>query len=681
MRVVFTLAVVMGLLVGGAIAGARVLTGGDGGSAPASSLPEATPTPDPGSPLATAETFASAFASGDVETIFGLLDSASLRIYTLPDLESVYSNFYDETTYQDLTAEILQHNETGAALQVTLSTAYFGDIEYSIQVPFTAEGDRYAISWSPAQVHPELRAGLRMSSTIERPARGAILDRDGQPLAHTINVRYVGLNRSLIADRAAVTATLEAFGFPRVDIDAAFDSPLGLSQRVDVGSVEDARAEEANRMVEDTLGLVIYFESRRVHPLGPASAHAVGYTRELTAEELQQRRGEGLRPGDRAGATGLEATMDSILAGRTGGLLTVVNGAGAVAFTVVDRPFVQGQDVQTTLVSSVLAATQERLGARLGAAVVMDPRDNSILALNSSPSFDPNAFERGDTAAINAIFATEGDPLNNRATGGLYSAGSTFKLVTGAAGLMSGQYSPSSVLDCSAVWYGVDPPRRNWEGARGALTIAQGLMRSCNPVFYEIGLTLYQTDNYLSEVARLFGFGKATGTVGINDEAGLVPDAIWKRDNRGEAWFPGDDVNLSIGQGDLLITPLQLVNSYSAFITNTLRTPVILAGQEAVELGAIGLSPEQHAHLHSGLTLVTGPSGTANYAFSNAGYSNFAGKSGTAEDSNEQQHVLFVAYAPATAPAAVAAVVLDDGESGSIEAGPMARDMVLAALQ
>ena len=681
MRGAFLVAVVVGLLFGGTVAGARLITGGNGDSAPANSVPDATPTPDPGSPLATAETFASAFASGDVEAIFGLLDAASLRIYTLPDMESVYSNFYTETTFQELTAEVLQHSETGAAFQVTLSTAYFGDIEYSIQVPFTAEGDRYAISWSPAVVHPELRAGLRMSSTIERPTRGAILDRDGQPLAHTINIRYVGLNRSLIADRAAVTATLEAFGFPRGDIDAAFDSPLGLSQRVDVGSVDDARAEEANRMVEDTLGLVIYFESRRVHPLGPAGAHAVGYTRELTAEELAARRGEGLRPGDRTGATGLEATMDSILAGRAGGLLSVVNGAGTVAFTVVDRPFMQGQDVQATLVSSVLVATQERLGARLGAAVVMDPRDNSILALNSSPSFDPNAFERGDTAAINAIFATPGDPLNNRATGGLYSAGSTFKLVTGAAGLMSGEYGPNSVLDCSALWYGVDPPRRNWEGARGPLTIAQGLMRSCNPVFYEIGLTLYETDNYLSEVARLFGFGEPTGTVGIVDEAGLVPDAVWKRDARGEAWFPGDDVNLSIGQGDLLITPLQLVNSYSAFITNTLRTPIILAGQEAIERGPIGLAPEQHAHLTNGLTLVTGPSGTANYAFANAGYSNFAGKSGTAEDSNEQQHVLFVAYAPVSAPAAVAAVVLDDGESGSIEAGPMARDMVLAALQ
>ena len=680
MRGAFLAAVVVGLLFGGTVAGARLMSGDNGSPAPAST-PAETPTPDPGSPLATAESFASAFASRDTEAIFGMLDASSLRIYTLPDLQSVYSNFYDETTFRSLTAEVTQHSETGAAFLVTLSTAYFGDIEYSIQVPFTADSDRYAITWSPAAVHPELRAGLRMTSTIERPSRGSILDRDGAPLAQTINIRYIGLNRAIIPDRAAVTARLEAFGFPRADIDAAFDSPLGLSQRVDVGTVEDARAEEANRMVVETTGLVIYFVSQRQHPLGPAAAHAVGYTRELTADELRARSGQGYRTGDRVGATGLEATMDSILAGRAGGVLNVVNGAGAVSATIVERPFVQGQDVQTTLRSSVLVATQQRLGERLGAAIVMDPRDNSILALNSSPSFDPNAFERGDSAAISAIFAKPGDPLNNRATAGLYSAGSTFKLVTGAAGLLSGQYSPSSVLDCGALWYGVDPPRRNWEGARGPLTIAQGLMRSCNPVFYEIGLTLYQTDNFLSEVARSFGFGEPTGTVGINDEAGLVPDAAWKRANRGDAWFPGDEVNLSIGQGDLLITPLQLVNSYSAFITNTLRTPIILAGQEAVERGPLGLSPAIHEHLTNGLKLVTGPSGTANYAFSNAGYTYFAGKSGTAEDTNEQQHVLFVAYAPADAPAAVAAVVLEDGESGSIEAGPMARDMVLAALQ
>jgi penicillin-binding protein 2 len=204
-------------------------------------------------------------------------------------------------------------------------------------------------------------------------------------------------------------------------------------------------------------------------------------------------------------------------------------------------------------------------------------------------------------------------------------------------------------------------------------------MRSCNPVFYEIGLQLYNTqDDALSKWARLYGFGAPTGMLGLYEEGGLVPDSKWKESERGEPWYPGDEVNLAIGQGDLLITPLQLANAYVTFANRELRAPVILAGVAPEARGALPLTDDQWNHLLYGLQLVTGPGGTANTTF--AGYSGFAGKSGTAEDAGEQQHVLFVAMAPALAPAAVAAVVLDDGESGSREAGPIARDAVLAAL-
>ncbi|MEX1103582.1 MAG: penicillin-binding transpeptidase domain-containing protein, partial [Dehalococcoidia bacterium] len=155
----------------------------------------------------------------------------------------------------------------------------------------------------------------------------------------------------------------------------------------------------------------------------------------------------------------------------------------------------------------------------------------------------------------------------------------------------------------------------------------------------------------------------------------------WKRANRDEAWFPGDEVNLAIGQGDLLITPLQLANAYSTFLAGVLRNPVIIAGKEATPRGELPLTEAQSAHLRRGLELVTSASGTASAAFANAGYNGFGGKSGTAEDAGEQQHVLFVAYGPAAAPRGVVAVVLDDGQSGSIEAGPMARDILIAALE
>jgi penicillin-binding protein 2 len=440
---------------------------------------------------------------------------------------------------------------------------------------------------------------------------------------------------------------------------------------------------EANELVLTTQGLLLWFEPVRSHPLGPAAAHVVGYTRELTADELDQRAGMGYEIGDRTGATGLEAGMDATLAGRPGGTLRIVDTAHTIAIDVAAREFVPAADVHTTLDATVLQRSYELLAGRPGASVVIAPGTNEVLALNSSPSFDPNAFEQNDRAGIQAIVDAPGNVLTNRATHGLYSAGSTFKLVTGAAGLLSGFYTSADRINCPFSWDGVDPPRRNWEGAQGLLTIAQGLMRSCNTLFYEIGLRLYNdTDGLLSQTARQFGFGAESGIVGIPDEAGQVPDAAWKVANRGEPWYPGDEVNLSIGQGDLLITPLQLANAYSTFLADSLRAPVILQGQSAGPSGeGLPLTADQHAHLLLGLKLVTGASGTARTAFALAGYNDFGGKSGTAEDAGSQQHVLFVAFAPADSPGALAAVVFDEGQSGSIEAGPIARDMVLEALR
>ncbi len=673
-RSVFLGAVVFGALIGALVAGSRCAL------RDSADTPEATPTARPGSPEATAANFADAWIRGDFNQLYLLLSPASQRTFSIQIVEDTYQDFATELTQRSLVVAVGDATESLATLNVQVDTAYFGAIEYTTTLNLVPGTGGYQVEWVPATVHPEMVNGRMFRSTIERPVRGTIFDRNGAELAVTRDVRNLGLNRSLVPDRAGLTTALLNFGFSQEQIDAAFDSPFAANARVRVGDIPEERAQEANDILRPLPGVIIYFESRRVHPLGPAAAHVVGYTREYTAEELAARAGEGLRIGDRLGAIGLEASQEDVLAGSVGSRLDIVDAAGNVVETIFSREFVAGQDVHTTLDSATLVEAHQRLGERAGAAVVIDPVTNDVLALNSSPSFDPDAFETNDAAALAAITADPRSPQANRATTGLYSAGSTFKLVTGAAGLVYGGYEVSDRLECGAIWYGVDPPRRNWEGSQGLLTIAQGLMRSCNPVFYEIGLTLYDTDNLLSQMARLFGFGTATGIVGIGEEEGLVPDALTKRDRTGEPWYPGDEVNLAIGQGDLLITPLQLANAYSTFVTRDLRVPRLLANAEATSRGRLPLTDQQWAHLDLGLRLVTGEGGTARTAFALAGYTNFSGKSGTAEDAEEQQHVLFVAMSPSAGPRAVAAVVLDDGDSGSIEAGPIARDIVLAAL-
>jgi len=681
MRGVFLGAVLVGLLVGGVVAGVRAFmsssdgsTAGDSGEAPAGSL------------RATADEWAAAWSRDDIEGLYQLLTPAAQQAFPLSAFRDAYAAFENETTLMSLEASRRTAGEATAELAVRVSTAYFGDLEYSTTLNLEQTPGGWLVAWAPSAIHPDLVAGQSIKSTVQRPTRGAIFDRNGEPLAITRDVRMLGLNRSLVVDRALLTAALVAFGFTQEQVDGAFNAGGGPQQRVGVGPIPDEKAEQAATELRSLAGVVIYFEAQRIHPLGSAGAHVIGYTREFTAEELEELRGTGYRIGDRVGAVGLEAALEETLAGKPGGTLAVYDSGNNLLKTLVTTPFAEGQDVTTTLDAAVLVAAQQRLGARAGAGVIIDPRTNELRAIVRSPSFDANAFERNDADALAAITSATNAPLSNRATEGTYSAGSVFKLITGAAGLAYGGYTPTSTIFCGATWDGVDPPRRNWEGSQGPLTIAQGLMRSCNPVFYEIALTLYnQTPDDapsgpLSQMARLFGFGAPTGIGILPEAAGLVPDAAWKRQQRGEPWYPGDEVNLGIGQGDLLITPLQLANAYSAFVHGGLRVPVILAGEDAATVNDLPLSAEQSAHLLQGLKLVTSPSGTASAAFANAGYTNFAGKSGTAEDAGQQQHVLFVAMAPADTPGAIAAVVLDDGDSGSIEAGPNARDMVLAAL-
>ncbi|WP_322795973.1 penicillin-binding transpeptidase domain-containing protein [Tepidiforma sp.] len=671
----FAVAIIVGLLAGSIVAAARCLTApGDPSSDPAA--------PEPDSPAAAAADFASAWSQGSISDLYLLLSPASQRTYSFEAVESAYRTFEDQLTVLRTSVRVAEATPAAARLEVRLATAYFGDLEYSTTLPLLPAPGRYLVAWEPAVIHPRLAGGYTFASIIQRTTRGTIYDRNGIPLAVTRDIRHVGLNRSQVTDRPALERVLIEFGFTPEQVRAAFESPLGLNQRVRVGPIPEDRIETANQLLRGYPGVIIYVESQRVHPLGPAAAHVVGYTREYTAEELAARRGQGLRPGDRVGATGLEAALEDRLAGTIGAELRLIAPDGSVAETLISRSFRQGEDVITTLDAPTLQRAYERLQGRAGAAVVIDPATNDLLALVSSPSFDPDAFERGDTAALAGITADPASPLANRATAGLYSAGSTFKLITGAAGMHYLGLQPTDRLECGATWAGVSPPRRNWEGAQGMLTIAEALMRSCNPVFYEIALRLYNGyDDALAAMARAFGFGEPTGLGTLPEEAGLVPDAAWKRRTTGEPWYPGDEVNLGIGQGDLLITPLQLANAYSTFVTGQLRNPRILAEAEVTVRGTLPLTPEQHAHLQRGLELVTGPNGTASAAFALAGYTDFAGKSGTAEDANEQQHVLFVAMSPAREPRAIAAVVLDDGKSGSIEAGPIARDIVLAALR
>jgi len=276
-----------------------------------------------------------------------------------------------------------------------------------------------------------------------------------------------------------------------------------------------------------------------------------------------------------------------------------------------------------------------------------------------------------------------------------YPPGSTFKVVTAAAGLERGGFSAGSTFHCVPRWtrLGEEFAQNNWQKTdRGWLTIAEGLMASCNPVFFDIAATLDPIDeNILPEFTRAFGYGALTGINALDEAPGTVPDAKWKEENIGDYWYTGDAVNMAIGQGFMAVTPLQIANVYSTIAGGgVLRKPLLInaisepGGAAAQEFSAetihqLPVSPGTLDIIKQGLTLVTHSTGGTSYQVFAGSSVDAAGKSGTAEDIGfGSDHVFFVAYANRSEPSIVVLAALETGESGSREAGPMVRRILEA---
>ncbi|MGB9593877.1 MAG: penicillin-binding transpeptidase domain-containing protein, partial [Anaerolineae bacterium] len=337
-------------------------------------------------------------------------------------------------------------------------------------------------------------------------------------------------------------------------------------------------------------------------------------------------------------------------------------------------------------------AATEALGDRIGAIVALDPRDGSVLALVSYPAFDPNDFAAGVSASVwSALTGDARKPLLNRTTQAVYPAGSIFKVVTMAAALEDAGFTPGSTFTCTGVFSAYN---RTWKcyGVHGTLDLVRGLTQSCDVVFYTLGKALYEADaNALSNMARGFGLGKPTGIDLPGESPGLVPDGPWKQQARGEAWYPGDTINLAIGQGDLLVTPIQIATLYAAIANGgTLYRPHVVAeipawteGEQDMVIqpeviGTLPVSAEHLAAIRRGLEGVTQPPyGTSWRVFQGMPIS-VAGKSGTAENIIEIPHSWWVGYAPADNPEIVVAAIVENVGEGSKFAAPIVRQVLEA---
>jgi penicillin-binding protein 2 len=672
-------------------------------------LPEERP---PETPLAVADRFLSLWHAEDYGAMYDLLSADSSAKIERAAFVDRYRAIKEEATITGVDYYIplvVAPDRDSMPATVTIHTDFFGDIVQENSVPLVLEAapssqsdkEQWRVEWSPSLIFRELDDRSLVHFFSEVPHRGGIFDRNGRPLAIDGEAPVVGIVSSLAEDtETLVHALAPALKMSEAEVRAKVEADVPPYFFIPIKTLPPGTTEEEltpfYAMVD--LGVVLRTEVKRTYPQGDSAAHVLGQMGEPDAEMLAELADKGYRAGDLVGLSGLEGNLEEVLAGERGATLATISPDGAIGLTIAEKSPTPGYDVHLSLDIDAQKAAEAALGERVGSVVVMDPRDNSVLALASYPRLDPNAFIAGlSEEEFARLSGDERDPFLNRPLLATYPTGSTFKVVTMAAGLEQGGFTPESRLPCPPVWTGLGSefPRKNWQSVdRGYLTLAEGLMASCNPVFYEIALTLdHIEENILPLFARAFGFGQPTGINGLEEAAGLAPSPQWKEETLGEPWYSGDSVNMAIGQGYVTATPLQIANMYSAIAGDgVLRTPLLVRSTtdrtgavveqfEAQEINPLPVSATTLDAIRYGLTLVTqNPGGTAYGVFSGSGL-DAAGKSGTAEDlAFGSDHVFFVAYAPSADPSVLVLAALERGQAASAEAGPIVRDVLRAYL-
>jgi penicillin-binding protein 2 len=590
----------------------------------------------------------------------------------------------------------------------------------------------------------------RVRVVYEPALRGRILDRNGKPIVDNTLVDVVTVERHKAmpaAKRKLVLGRLaEQLGLSLEEVNRRIDDPRSspfTPARVATGVPPEVRTYIEERETEFP-GVNVVRTAVRAYPNGVVAANLLGYVAEANSDELKAHEAEGYREGDLIGKDGVEKMFEGVLRGTPRELKVEVDRQGRVQHTTEERKPVPGNDVQLTIDIDAQRIAEESLaqgmeGARgvryrasAGAVVVLDPNDGSVVAMASNPTYDPTAFTTGMTPEqFQMLNNPAGNfPLVNRAVSGLYAPGSTFKPFTAIAGLETGQLDPNvGFLDQGYVDIGNQRRYNAGRTAHGTVNLASALTVSSDAYFYEIGRDMWQSYNRwekaknagqkpsddditkgyaIQHTAEAYGFGKATG-IGLGGEPdGRVPDQAWKeRVNANEPdprqkrerslWLPGDNVSLAVGQGDLLVTPLQLATAYATFANGgTLFTPrvagavlepgtglderqPIIRELPAQPLRKTELNPATRDAIMQGLIGVTSSGqGTARGAFSGLSFGSVAGKTGTAEhtEGGKQDDSLFVGITHPDKPQYVVLAVVEEGGFGASVAAPIARRVI-----
>jgi penicillin-binding protein 2 len=529
--------------------------------------------------------------------------------------------------------------------------------------------------------------------------RGRIFDREGRILVDnrpSYDVTYVreGSKHSV---EETVTAFAEGLGTTSEELLERIHKkrgepkfrPIVLKEDIDVADIAFVKAR-----LMDYPEIRVEFQPRRKYP-GNLAAHAIGYVGEINPDDLKRSEFKHNKSGDVIGKTGLERVYNNILRGTDGYRRVVVDSMQRQKEIIGEQVAIPGNDIRTTIDLDLQRAAEEALGDQTGAAIAIDPSTGDVLVMASKPAFDPNVFAtRVPQSVLQALYEDKRKPFRNRVIQDKYAPGSVFKVFMTVAGIESETLDPLDHVNCNGVESIYGRARHCWKkGGHGPISLYEALVHSCNIFFYNVGKKL--DIDKIAEYAMQMGLGRNTGIDLLGEDPGLIPNRDWKRraykntKNKAEQeWRDSDTINVSIGQGQVSVTPIQVTWAMGGLASGgRLMQPHLVDPEYLAKLGFKG-KPVREENYHVGaetlnvvttalLGVVTSGTGTR------AAVPGFdvAGKTGTAQvvslDKHEagtdtEDNAWFVGFAPYRNPQIVVGVFVEHGGHGGVASAPVA---------
>jgi penicillin-binding protein 2 len=653
--------------------------------------------------------FLEALKKEDYASMYALLDRKTKEGIDQEGFAARYRESLNTMSAASLDFEVRTPSVSPHSAQVPFHIIYHstlaGDIERDLTAQLNLEDGAWHIQWDESLILPELAGGNQLMLDCKAPARGEIFDSSGDPLVTTTEAIALGVDTGSVNFGRLLDLTNELFHLTGVNSETLANKIVasGPGWYIPVGTTS---REEAVRLLSMSFsGLVLSpYTSRYYHNSGSAS-QTLGYTLSISPDNIDSYKRQGYCGDERVGWAGVEKEEEVVLSGEHGGTLYIVSPQGQILSNLAQKEERPSSSVYLTLDKDLQYYAEQALAGFTGAAVVIERDTGRVLAIASSPGFDPNLFDaqnRNNADLLPELLNDPERPMYNRATQGQYPLGSVFKVITFSAGLESGLYLPETTYDCQYEFTEIPgAPKYDWtwdhcqtrvrnglfcntsdSQPSGLLTLSEGLMRSCNPYFWHIGLDLYNNNRGgdITAMAQGFGLGALTGIKGVEEEPGNIT-------------VPTDAIaatNQAIGQGDVLVTPLQVAR-FMAAIGNggTLYRPQLIEkiispdGTESETFepevsGKLPIQPDRLKALQEAMkSVIFNSRGTANFRLVQRANFSFpaAGKTGTAESTIPgSPHAWFAGYTYNNyngMPDIAVAVIVEYAGEGSDFAAPI----------